>query len=399
MVTKSKIDVDELIQTDRVHSSIYTDPDIFALEMEKIFYRTWVYIAHESEIAHGGDYKTTYIGKQPVIVTRNADDNQISVLFNRCRHRGATVCQSEYGNGNFFRCEYHGFTYNNQGHLIGVPFKEAFGSQFRLEDYGLVRVPRVSSYGGFIFANLSQEGPDLEEYLGNARKYIDYFAGQGPEGIQVGRGVHKNIYHGNWKLQMENVVDHYHFPATHVSLNMMRSRGAPQGRQQGDDAQSQFRWSQDVGNGHAVNGYVDDPNRKLHAYNDIGGFKIAAFPNLILIDVQIRHIIPMAVDKTQVWVYPVLLKGQPELNEKRLRKHEDFYGAAGFGQPDDLEMFNRVQAGLQATESDPWVLFLRGLEEDEEDPEGGVRAPASLKPETTQRAIYKGWKYWMSAPD
>ncbi|HZP26126.1 MAG TPA: Rieske 2Fe-2S domain-containing protein, partial [Dehalococcoidia bacterium] len=109
MVTRAGIDVDELVQEGRVNSRVYGDPEIFDLEMEKIFHRGWVYVAHETELPDGGDYKLTYIGKHPVIVARSSDDNQIRVFFNRCRHRGATVCQLEYGNSNYFRCAYHGW--------------------------------------------------------------------------------------------------------------------------------------------------------------------------------------------------------------------------------------------------------------------------------------------------
>ena len=79
----------------RVHASIYTDPQIFALEQERLFHGPWLYVAHESEIRHPGDYKTTYLGTQPVVVARGADDGVVRVLLNRCRHRGSIVCHAE----------------------------------------------------------------------------------------------------------------------------------------------------------------------------------------------------------------------------------------------------------------------------------------------------------------
>src|SRR4029079_19591463 len=92
-----------LVRGDAVHRAAYRDPAIFALEQERIFRRAWLYLAHESEVATPGDYKTGFIGTQPVIVTRGADDGQIHAVLNRCRHRGASVCQQERGNANFFR--------------------------------------------------------------------------------------------------------------------------------------------------------------------------------------------------------------------------------------------------------------------------------------------------------
>src|ERR1035438_9736068 len=107
----------DLVKGDRVHRSIYLDEQVFRDELERIFYTTWVYVGHESEVRQVGDYKTTYIGLQPVIVARH-DDNQIYVMFNRCTHRAATVCQEHSGNAKVFRCEYHGWLFRNNGELL-----------------------------------------------------------------------------------------------------------------------------------------------------------------------------------------------------------------------------------------------------------------------------------------
>ena len=120
----------DLITEDwRVHASIYTDPAIFSLEQERLFRGPWLYVAHESEVREPGDYKTTFAGTQPVVVARGADDGVVRVLLNRCRHRGATVCNAEFGNANYFRCPYHGWTYRNTGELIGFPFKAGYGGK------------------------------------------------------------------------------------------------------------------------------------------------------------------------------------------------------------------------------------------------------------------------------
>src|SRR5579884_2824017 len=154
MVIKAGFNVDDYVREDRVHGRVYYDPAIFELEMERIFGRCWVYVAHETEISEPGDYRATTIGLQPVIVTRDADSGAIQVLYNRCRQRAATVCQDEAGTAHYFRCAYHGWTYNNRGELIGVPYRQGYGPAFTSAEYGLVRVPRVASYRGFIFASL-----------------------------------------------------------------------------------------------------------------------------------------------------------------------------------------------------------------------------------------------------
>src|SRR5581483_3971655 len=194
--------------------------------------------------------RATTIGLQPVIVTRDADSGAIQVLYNRCRHRAATVCQDEAGTAHYFRCAYHGWTYNNRGELIGVPYRQGYGPGFRYSEYGLVRVPRVGSYRGFIFASLSEEGPTLEEHLGNARPYLDAIASQGPAGIYFRAGVHKYGYDGNWKLQLENSVDNYHAGFVHKSFFDLAARRAGLKRVN-VSANDGFR-ARDLGNGHAL---------------------------------------------------------------------------------------------------------------------------------------------------
>ena len=71
----------------RVHTRAYSDPEVFDMEMRNIFENNWVYVAHESEIAQPGDYRTAAIGRMPVIVTRSSED-EMHVLLNICRHRG-----------------------------------------------------------------------------------------------------------------------------------------------------------------------------------------------------------------------------------------------------------------------------------------------------------------------
>ena len=127
--------------------------------MERIFGRTWVYLGHDCEISQDGDYKTTTIGTHPVIVARLADGS-VTALLNRCRHRGATVCQHEVGNSRFFRCAYHAWTYANDGKLIGVPMPAGYGPSFKREEHGLATVPRIASHRGFIFGSMVPDGPN-----------------------------------------------------------------------------------------------------------------------------------------------------------------------------------------------------------------------------------------------
>src|SRR5262245_55206672 len=105
-----------LVQSDRVHRSVYADPEIFDLEMQRIFSRAWLLLGHESQLKNEGDYFTTRMGRDPVIVART--NGGVRVLINRCAHRGAMVCAEGHGNVKRFVCPYHGWSYDRGGKLL-----------------------------------------------------------------------------------------------------------------------------------------------------------------------------------------------------------------------------------------------------------------------------------------
>lgn len=386
----AKLDINQYVGKDAIHRKVYTDQDIFDLEMDKIFGRTWVYVAHESEIANPGDYKTTYIGKNPVIVSRGSDDGEIHVVFNRCRHRAATVCQSDCGNANFFRCAYHGWTYSNKGDLVGMPFQDGYDGEFNKNEMGLIRVPKVESYNGFIFARLCEEGPTLSEQLGYAKEYIDYVVNTGPDGIELTAGAHKYEYDGNWKLQVENTIDPYHLSVTHRSF--FQILGEKTGTKVNFNKMHNNERISDLGNGHSL--YELDGDLGIGALP----FNLIVFPILSFVGSHVRVIQPISANKTRVFLYPIMLKGASvEENAIRLRKHEGFYGPAAFGTPDDLEVaFERVIAGLQAEwEGNDWLHISRGRNREVVDERGVITATSS--DEVSARALYRYWHELMAA--
>lgn len=388
---KTEEEISKLITDDwRLNGSVYTDEAIFTRELATVFRNSWLYVAHESQLRNPGDYVTTYAGTQPVIVSRGRDDGQVHVMLNRCRHRGATVCQEAKGNANFFRCAYHGWTYTNSGELRGVTYDQGYGELDR-ENLGLIQLPRVDSYAGFIFASFADEGPSLEEYLGHAGPYLDIVAKQGPQGIRLDGGAHKLEYPANWKLQIENTIDNYHFGFVHRSFIEVLADRIGSVPPIIKNIQTDPTWRTiDLGNGHSVHefGSLDGGNNQAQI-GDLP-FNLIIFPNLGFVGAQLRHVQPVSATKTQVNLYPILHDGESdEHNAEILRTHESFYGPAGMGGMDDVEVaFNRVSDGIQATEHD-WLIVSRGLHREE--PTGDGRIIGRSDDEVPQRAFYRGW--------
>ncbi|MFC3051991.1 aromatic ring-hydroxylating oxygenase subunit alpha [Kordiimonas pumila] len=415
----SDSDLGALVKEDRVHTSLYNDEHIFKLEMEKIFGRTWVWVAHESEVPNPGDFVTTHVGLQPAIVVRDKRGT-VHVHLNRCRHRAATVCEARKGNAKGFVCPYHGWSYAQDGSMLGVPLPKGYSSDFDKADYALVSL-RVESYAGLIFATFNDEAPSLDEFLGRAKPWIDLFMKQGG-GYPVGTsGEHKFRFPGNWKIQLENTTDAYHFPIVHKSfLNSL-------------DAQAEELFSfldgdgfvEDLGNGHSVMvmipelvdleenldapiperfkelaeelaaDYSDEEVRRIVRAVGGSGFNLNLFPNLACSMAFFRVLRPVSVEETEIRHIAITMDGGPEAaNRKRLRLHEHFQGPMGFGSPDDAEAWERVQRGSKAG-PDMWIMLNRGTDGDGNGPGGVNRGDVSA--ETGMRAAYDMWKRMMTA--
>lgn len=243
---KSAENYEQLVLDDRVHTSLYTDEKIFEEELDKIFYNTWVWVAHESEIPEGGSFKTTYIGKQPVIVSRDRR-GEIHVLLNRCRHRAATVCEHKHGKANSFVCPYHGWSYGLDGSLRAIPHPESYGDTIDKKEFPLVSL-RVEQYQGMIFASFNQDVEPLDEFLGGAKKWIDLFMKQGGGFPIKVDGSHRFRFPGNWKIQLENTTDAYHFPLVHRTFVSSLDEQA----QDVFDFVEGEGFVEDLGNGHSV---------------------------------------------------------------------------------------------------------------------------------------------------
>ncbi|WP_201318821.1 aromatic ring-hydroxylating dioxygenase subunit alpha [Paenibacillus sp. EPM92] len=215
---KDLLDLDE----GYISSRVIGDPEIHQMEIEKIFSEIWIPVAHESEIPNKGDYVLRFIGNEEVIVSRS-EAGVVNIVLNACTHRGSPVCRSEMGNSSHFRCPYHGFTFKQNGDLIGVPaHKEAFGDGFDKSQYSLVKA-RAATYAGLIFGTFNESAPPLEEQLGSLKWYLDMMLQHTNEGMEVIGAPQRWTVKSNWKLGADNFVgDAYHTFMTHQSAVQLK---------------------------------------------------------------------------------------------------------------------------------------------------------------------------------
>jgi phenylpropionate dioxygenase-like ring-hydroxylating dioxygenase large terminal subunit len=197
---------------------VLSDPEIYRLEMEQIFDKEWIFVAHESEIPNPGDYVARSIGEDPVVVTRD-DDGAIHVFLNACSHRGAEVCTTECGNAVQFKCPYHAWVYDNTGRLVGASGeRELFGDSLNKSSLGLKRA-RVDSFEGLIFATWNEHAVSLEERFGIAGFYVKLLFGVTDNGMEVAGPPLRWIAESNWKLPADNLCgDGYHVQSVHRSM-------------------------------------------------------------------------------------------------------------------------------------------------------------------------------------
>jgi len=377
-----------LVRPDKVHRALYTDASLFELEMERVFGTAWVFVGHESMVPNPHDFIATRVGREPVLMTRDGD-GRIHVIYNRCAHRGVEVCPMERGNTRFFRCAYHGWSYRSDGSLAGIPLRKSYPADIDLKDpgYSMRAVARVDSYRGFVFASLSREGPTLERYLNGIRKSIDDLADRAPNGtVSFTAGVNRYIIEANWKLQIDNICDLPHASWVHVST--VDESGRQFGRYGGgprllrDDGRM-IDWDAlgvvgfEYGHGYQgrppaetvmggplfeqykamlVARYGAQRTEEIVAYDR---FNSVIYPNLTFqaFGQHIRVVRPLAVNRTEINIWPVWLDGAPEeLNRRAIRSLSATHSPASMIQTDDVEVFERAQRAL-STQANDWVLF------------------------------------------
>ena len=374
MTTTQKSNTANWIASDltSVPYSVYQDPETFRQEQQQIFRGpVWSYLALDAEISKLGDFKSTYIGDTPVVVTRGAD-NQLHAWVNRCAHKGALVCRSPRGNvaDGAFTCVYHQWAYTSAGDLAGVPYRRGLNGvggmdkDFDLSKHGLRKL-RVDQVGSMIFATFSDATPALREFLGaeqcaNIERIID-------RPIKV-IGYARQQMAGNWKFYSENSRDSYHGALLHLfypTFGIYRQSQESVGfmSEQGFHNTFNVMFPKEKIDYKA---YGDEANRKMEGVEQLRDPRVLAFkperddnvalsiqslfPSVVLQQIQntlaTRQVLPQKVDQTElVWTYFGYEDDDEEMDRHRIR-NINLVGPAGFISMEDGEAVEMCQNGV-----------------------------------------------------
>ena len=384
---------------------VYTDPELYALEQERIFRGpTWNFLGLEAEIPKPGDFKTTFVGDAPIILVRDAD-GAVNAMVNRCAHKGALVCFKPRGNVRELTCVYHNWVYDLAGNLTGVAFKRGVGGKgglrddFDQKDHGLRRL-RVEMYRGLVFGTFSKATPAFADYIG--AELIASIDRVLIKPLKV-LGYHSQILPNNWKLYAENNKDSYHASLLHLFHNTF---GVVRPTMGGGIKLSENGWH-----------HLSYTQREALADDHIGKEKVRSmsesyklrdstmmqhtlelgdlvtnsiqtvFPTLVVQQIlnalAVRQLIPRGVDRSElIWTVLGFEDDDADMAELRL-KVNNLVGPAGLISMEDGCVGGWVQ---RAAKADPTARSIM--------PMGGRGIEPSQGSRVTEAAVRGFWKGW-----
>jgi len=439
MLQQRIADLSDYVEPDRVRKEVYTDAQIFELEMERIHETVWIYCGHESQVPKPGDYYTVQLGRQPMVMVRGKDQ-RVQVLYNRCPHRGNMICGDRRGNtGEFFRCSYHAWTFQLDGRLRSIPMMESGyqGTRWTRDnpDCNVKRAARVASYRGFVFASLAARGPDLLEFLGHSKIAFDDICDRSPEGeVEVVPNCFRVIQRSNWKLFLENQLDALHPSVTHQSTGRAARDVELQIEKKTGHAPLSYhmlsafatvtidKWdgfqTLNYPYGHCIlTGYMglrpQDPDtlqyervlakaygeEKKEAILSTNIHHVLIYPGLSVQSPlqQLRAVRPLGVDRTLTEIWHFRLKGAPEPIYRRALAYYNLVNSpATLINADDLENFWKCHSGL-ASDGGDWVSFARHFGRDIEKDGVVETGPNMGTSEAPMRNQMKAWTQYMTA--
>jgi phenylpropionate dioxygenase-like ring-hydroxylating dioxygenase large terminal subunit len=367
-----------------VDRRIFYDPDIYQLELEQIFARSWLFMCHESQIPNPGDFFLSNMGEDRVIIVRN-NEGGVSVLVNSCRHRGNAVCRADEGHATSFMCTYHGWTYDLKGALVGVPgFKEVYHEELDRENWGLIKAAQVESYKGLIFANMDAAAVSLDEWLGDGGKLgLDIFCDRYHE-MKAFPGIIKFQMKCNWKFPSDNSPDQYHGGFTHASAVIAgHNTGSDPGRlrnrrgfggiqpnpgitvieEYGHGFNSVYlpdNWDEVVGEKPLDQWvkYQEQPTKE-GKQTRLGRINMNVFPNLFVAtsgsNLALR--VPKGPTSTEIWIWSCYDGKSPDdLRNMQRQRSESHFGPSGLFEQEDGENWDQSTAGTRGTVSSRYPL-------------------------------------------
>jgi benzoate/toluate 1,2-dioxygenase alpha subunit len=419
----------------RVNRALFRDPELFELEMRHVFEGGWVFVGVATQAEQPHDYFTSFIGRVPVIVSRDGEGT-LRCFINACPHKGVRLVQKVCGNARRHVCPYHSWTFDSAGANRNIKWQKSgcYGAGFDKENHDLAPVAKFGEYRGFLFASLNPEVPNLEEFLGEARKLIDLVVDKSPEGIELVPGRVCFTYAANWKMQLENCSDQYHFTSTHPSyIRILDQRAKEQTSEvvRSSIGAADF-WQEEASgvtggtfsfdHGHVLNWGIM-PVSSAHPEFELaeqlaethGRAKrnwmfnmrnLTIFPNLQLADnasSQMRVIRPISADLTEMQTWCIAPRGESaEARTFRIRQYEDFFNPTGMATPDDTVCYEEAQIGMAEQERGWLQGHARGLTASvpggnqysdmiELKPARSVLAGAQLCDESLFGSYYRAW--------
>ena len=405
--------------TFRVHRRAYRDQDLFDLERRSIWDRTWLYLGHETELSDPNDFLVRNLGGRPLIFCRDST-GALHAFLNSCPHRGTVLCREARGSSKLFQCFYHAWTFRNNGDVAAIPDADAYSDEDFREGMRLRSVARLEVCEGFVFVSFSADVPPLAEWLGDAADYLRMVTEQHVAGMEVLPGTQLYSVRGNWKLAVENAMDGYHFAPTHNTfVGYLRENGFAV------DDDDQYAYN--LGNGHSLlilTGHggrismVWEPrfgederartaehrremelrlgSERAHLVADESHI-LFVFPNLLLFDLEglsIRQLEPVAPGQTDVRAWQLAPRGEdPAVRDLRMRTMVSFVGPGGLATPDDIEAYEAVQRGIEATAGEERAAL------DYSDMSRGMAADGSGERGRSidENAMRGFWRHWVRA--
>ena len=416
------MEVKGLVDSDNglISRRMFVEQDIYQQELEQIFARCWLFLCHETQIPKPGDFFTTYMGEDPVLVIRDTK-GKVNAFLNICRHRGNRLCRADSGNASALICAYHGWAYGNDGQLQAVPnLKDAYYEELDTKQWGLFPVAQIDSICGLYSATFDASAPPLPDYLGDMAWYLKSVFDRREGGIEVIGGMHKWVIPCNWKFPADNFIgDSYHVPWTHLSSIKTGFAGT-------------FRLGQSTdgvpitaGKGHGVltahpSAMIRPPVPEIVEYEartlaEVGerlGHRATllqttvgtVFPSFSMLrananSFRVWH--PMGPDKTLVWESSFVDEAAPpEVKEAYRLIAIQGTGPSGTFEQDDMDNWQECTFTAKGVVSRRYPMNLQmGLGHQKFDEEIESLSSGYKFSEDNQRAFYKRWSEFMDTAD